>query len=116
MAANTLGLSGRGTHIHSTRPLGAINALTSQSERNAKSAIGGNALVTCPIIGPGSAAGAGLPPPLVAGVTAFPRSSTRAFLAIYGLLGGRIICRRSPVGWPRARYRTPRPLRPPRRP
>src|SRR5258707_12852750 len=44
MAAKTLGLSGRGRHIHSTRPLGAMRALTSQSERNAYSAMGGNAL------------------------------------------------------------------------
>src|SRR2546430_1252657 len=42
MAAKTLGLSGRGRHIHSTRPLGAIRQLTSQSERNAYSAIGGD--------------------------------------------------------------------------
>jgi hypothetical protein len=46
MAANTLGLSGRGKHIHSTRPLGATRQLTSQSERNAYSAMGGNGLLT----------------------------------------------------------------------
>jgi hypothetical protein len=32
MAAKTLGPSMRGKHIHSTFPLGAINAQTSQSE------------------------------------------------------------------------------------
>jgi hypothetical protein len=35
MAAKTLGLSGLGRHIHSTLPLGAISALTSQSDRKA---------------------------------------------------------------------------------
>src|SRR5262252_4585124 len=44
IAANTLGLSGRGRHIHSTRPVGAMRQLTSQSDRNAYSAIGGNGL------------------------------------------------------------------------
>ncbi len=37
-----LGESTRGTHIHSTLPLGAISAVTSQSERKPWSAIGGN--------------------------------------------------------------------------
>ena len=34
-AVKTLGESGRGTHIHSTAPDGAIRQLDSQSERNA---------------------------------------------------------------------------------
>ena len=34
----------RGRHIHSMFPLGATSAVTSQSERNAYSAIGGNGL------------------------------------------------------------------------
>ena len=34
-ALKTLGESGRGRHIHSTHPSGAIKALTSQSDRNA---------------------------------------------------------------------------------
>src|SRR5712664_2004816 len=82
IAANTLGLSGRGRHIHSTRPLGAMSALTSQSERKAYSAIGGNELAMWAIVGAGAPAGAARPP-LTAGSTAFPRSSTRAFLAIF---------------------------------
>ena len=44
MAPNTLGLSGRGRHIHSTLPLGATRALDSRSERNAYSAMGGKGL------------------------------------------------------------------------
>jgi hypothetical protein len=44
MQPNTLGLSGRGRHIHSTFPDGATRAFTSQSERNAYWAIGGNGL------------------------------------------------------------------------
>src|SRR5207247_8660934 len=44
MAPNTLRPSGRGRHIHSTRPLGAIRQLTSQSERNAYSEMGGKGL------------------------------------------------------------------------
>jgi hypothetical protein len=39
-----LGLSIRGTHIHSTLPLGATRAQTSQSEMNPYSAIGGKEL------------------------------------------------------------------------
>ena len=39
-----LGESGRGRHIHSTQPSGAISVLTSQSDRKAYSAIGGNML------------------------------------------------------------------------
>jgi hypothetical protein len=35
MAANTLGLSGLGRHIHSTFPLGATSAFASRSDRNA---------------------------------------------------------------------------------
>ena len=46
MAAKTLGLSGLGRHIHSTRPLGATKQLTSQSERKAYPAMGGNELET----------------------------------------------------------------------
>src|SRR5579859_646963 len=42
--AKTLGLSGRGRHIHSTRPLDATRQFASQSERNAYSAMGGNEL------------------------------------------------------------------------
>ena len=34
-APNTLGLSMRGTHIHSTLPLSPTSAFVSQSERNA---------------------------------------------------------------------------------
>jgi hypothetical protein len=34
-APNTLGESGRGTHIHSTSPLGATSAIVSESETNA---------------------------------------------------------------------------------
>ena len=34
IAANTLGPSIRGKHIHSTLPLGATSADTSQSDRN----------------------------------------------------------------------------------
>src|SRR5690349_4508230 len=41
IAPNTLGPSILGRHIHSTLPLGATSAVTSQSERNAYSAIGG---------------------------------------------------------------------------
>jgi hypothetical protein len=37
-----LGLSIRGRHIHSTLPLAAISAVTSQSDKNPNSAIGGN--------------------------------------------------------------------------
>src|SRR5438105_1082870 len=44
MAAKTLRPSGRGRHIHSTLPLGETSAFTSQSERKAYSAIGGNGL------------------------------------------------------------------------
>jgi hypothetical protein len=33
MAPKTLGLSIRGRHIHSTLPLGAMSAVTTQSER-----------------------------------------------------------------------------------
>ena len=39
-----LGLSGLGTHSHSTLPLGPTSAVTSRSERNPYSAIGGNGL------------------------------------------------------------------------
>ena len=35
IAPNRLGLSIRGTHIHSTLPLGATSADVSQSDRNA---------------------------------------------------------------------------------
>src|SRR5258708_6501655 len=83
MAANTLGLSGRGRHIHSTRPLGAMRALTSQSDRKAYSAMGGKALAMWPIEGAGAPAGPAGLPPLTAGSTAFPRSSMRAFLATF---------------------------------
>src|SRR5260370_2953585 len=83
MAANTLGLSGRGRHIHSTRPLGAMRALTSQSDRKAYSAMGGKALAMWPIEGARASAGTARLPPLTAGSTAFPRSSMRAFLATF---------------------------------
>lgn len=43
-----LGESGRGTHIHSTEPAEEIRQVFSQSERNAKSAIGGNGLRWAP--------------------------------------------------------------------
>src|SRR6266851_5346906 len=82
MAANTLGLSGRGRHIHSTRPLGAMRALTSQSERKAYSAMGGKALAMWPMEGAIASSGAARLPPLTAGSTGFPRSSMRAFLAM----------------------------------
>src|SRR3954447_23555949 len=42
IAPNTLGESRRGTHSHSTLPDGAMSAVTSQSERNPYSRIGGN--------------------------------------------------------------------------
>src|SRR5258708_5041224 len=83
IAANTLGLWGRGRHIHSPRPLGAMRALTSQSERKAYSAMGGKALAMWPIEGATASAGAVRLPPLTAGSTAFPRSSMRAFLATF---------------------------------
>src|SRR5687768_16422805 len=41
IAANTLGASNRGRHNHSTFPLGATSAVTSQSDRKAYSSIGG---------------------------------------------------------------------------
>src|SRR5712692_7011554 len=82
MAANTLGLSGRGRHIHSTRPLGAMSALTSQSERKEYSAMGGNALAIPDVNGAGTASTVAWPSPLTDGVTACPRPSTRAFPAI----------------------------------
>ena len=44
MAANTEGASGRGGQNHSTLPEGATRALTSQSDKNAYSAMGGNGL------------------------------------------------------------------------
>ncbi len=59
-----LGESGRGTHIHSTLPDGAISALVSQSERNPYSPMCGNllrpshacgaasSLDVCPFTGP----------------------------------------------------------------
>src|SRR2546421_12549117 len=43
MAPKTLGPSIRGRHSHSTLPLGATSAVTSQSDRKAYSAIGGKA-------------------------------------------------------------------------
>src|SRR5438270_4085341 len=42
IAPKTLGESMRGKHIHSTLPLLATSAVTSQSERKAYSAMGGN--------------------------------------------------------------------------
>ena len=52
-----LGESTRGRHIHSIAPDGATSATVSQSERNAYSAIGGNALV--PVLGAYSRSRAG---------------------------------------------------------
>src|SRR5207253_8490170 len=79
--ANTLGLSGRGTHIHSTLPLGAIRQLASQSERNAYSAMGGKELAISIGAGPatGSISGAGMlrPSPFPSGLIARPRSVVR---------------------------------------
>src|SRR5215831_19915809 len=86
IAANTLGLSGRGRHIHSTRPLGATRQFASQSERNAYSAMGGNELAI--LIGAGigtdvgAACAAALPSPSVMiGLIACPRLSSPALLA-----------------------------------
>ena len=86
MEAKTLGLSGRGTHIHSTRPVGAIRQLTSQSERNAYSAMGGNGLATrgSATCGPISTTGA-WPSPLTAVTMDRPRSPGRALRAIFCL-------------------------------
>src|ERR1700687_1267502 len=80
MAANTLGLSGRGIHIHSTRPLGAMSALTSQSDRKAYSAMGETALAIWARACAGAPPGAGWPSPLAVGLNASPRS---AFVAIF---------------------------------
>src|SRR5438132_12733736 len=79
--AKTLGLSGRGRHIHSTRPLGATRQFASQSERNAYSAIGGNELAI--LIGAGTAPawGAACPSPYVSGLMACPRSFSSALRA-----------------------------------
>src|SRR5712691_3718609 len=63
-------------------PLGAMRALTSQSERKAYSAMGGKALAMWPIEGATASAGAARLPPLAAGSIALPRSSMRAFRAI----------------------------------
>src|SRR5581483_1214013 len=81
IAAKTLGPSGRGRHIHSTRPLGAIRQLASQSERNAYSAMGGNELATCCAPSCSGAGAWAAPSPFGAGANERPRSSTRAFLA-----------------------------------
>src|SRR6266581_1258393 len=86
MAAKTLGASGLGRHIHSTRPLGAISALTSQSERNANSAIGGNALASGVKNGAGATSRLGCPSPFTTGLIAGPRSSTPALRSVYLLL------------------------------
>src|SRR5437773_8827335 len=79
--AKTLGLSGRGRHIHSTRPLGATRQFASQSERNAYSAMGGNELAI--LIGAGTAPawGAACPSPSVSGLMACPRSFSSALRA-----------------------------------
>src|SRR2546430_2785171 len=75
IAAKTLGLSGRGRHIHSTRPLGAIRQLTSQSDRKAYSAMRGNGLVTRGPAGGGSGSRAGARPfPVNDGPIAAPQS------------------------------------------
>src|SRR6266550_2959338 len=84
MAAKTLGLSGRGRHIHSTRPLGAIRQLTSQSDRKAYSAMGGKGLETRGP--PGCASGSSdgpLPSPLTEVLIAWPRSASLAFRATF---------------------------------
>src|SRR5260370_35913606 len=86
MAANTLGLSGRGRHIHSTRPLGAMRALTSQSDRKAYSAMGGKALAMWLIEGARASSGTARLPPLTAGSTAFPMALMRAFLSAFLVL------------------------------
>src|SRR5437879_12761634 len=84
MAAKTLGLSGRGRHIHSTRPLGAIRQLTSQSDRKAYSAIGGKGLETRGPAGCASGSSDGpLPSPLTEGLIAWPRSASLAFRATF---------------------------------
>src|ERR1700729_1407269 len=57
MAPKMLGESTRGRHIHSTAPEGATSATVSQSDRNAYSAMGGNALV--PVLGAYSRSRAG---------------------------------------------------------
>src|SRR5205814_9547417 len=79
--AKTLGLSGRGRHIHSTRPLGATRQFASQSDRNAYSAIGGNELAI--LIGAGTAPawGTACPSPSVSGLMACPRSFWSALRA-----------------------------------
>src|SRR5207247_837001 len=79
--AKTLGLSGRGRHIHSTRPLGATRQFASQSDRNAYSAMGGNELAI--LIGAGTAptCGAACPSPSVSGLMACPRSFSSALRA-----------------------------------
>src|SRR4029077_13458519 len=82
MAAKTLGLSGRGRHIHSTRPLGAMRALTSQSERKAYSAMGGNELAMWAVKGAGAASGAAWPSPLTAGLNDSPRSALVAIFLV----------------------------------
>src|SRR5258708_38905002 len=82
MAAKTLGLSGRGRHIHSTRPLGAMRALTSQSERNAYSAIGGNALARPDEKGAGMASPAARLSPVTLGLAGCPRASPAVFSAL----------------------------------
>jgi hypothetical protein len=86
MAAKTLGASGLGRHIHSTRPLGAMSALTSQSERKANSAIGGKALASGVKNGAGAISALVCPSPLTAGLIAGPRSSTPALRSVYVLL------------------------------
>src|SRR3989441_5532559 len=86
MAANTLGASGRGRHIHSTRPLGAIRQLTSQSDRNPKSAMGGKALDSGEKVGAAAASRLGCPSPFTAGLTAGPMSSTPVFRSVDLLL------------------------------
>src|SRR5438309_9797128 len=84
MAAKTLGLSGRGRHIHSTRPLGAIRQLTSQSDRKAYSAMGGKGLETRGPAGCASGSSDGpLPSPLTEGLIAWPRSASLAFRATF---------------------------------
>src|SRR6202158_1117469 len=80
MAANTLGVSGGGIHTHSTRPLGAMSALTSQSDRKAYSAMGGNELAIWAMAGAGAPSGAGWPRPVAFCSSASPRS---AFVAIF---------------------------------
>ncbi len=71
-----LGLSIRGRHIHSTLPLGATSAHTSQSDKNPYSAIGGNGL-------PFTVEWAGCEPPASTSVTGCTLPTERITDAVY---------------------------------